>query len=133
MTPSTRDNRSLTRGDFTDTIADLKSDLRDDLRGITEQLAALNGRTRKGEIADAEVRVQIGYLQAQLAAHEARAAAARPVVAEPTPAPVAYALSPKAQAALVGSAVLVLTVLFKLIGAVTSVVGAKALELLLKK
>jgi hypothetical protein len=134
MSPSARDPRVLTREDFADTIADLKSDLRDDLRRITEHLADLNGRTRKGEIADAEVRLQIGYLQAQLAAHEEHAAAARPgpVTAEAS-APVAYALSPKAQAALVGSAVLVLTVLFKLMGAVTSVVGAKALDLLVKK
>jgi hypothetical protein len=133
MSPPLRDSRSLTREDFAETIADLKTDLREDLRGITEQLAALNGRTRKGEIADAEVRVQIGYLQAQLTAHEARAAAVRPVVVEPPPAPVAYALSPKAQAALVGSAVVVLTVLFKLVGLVVSTVGQKALDLALTK
>jgi hypothetical protein len=117
----------LSRDEFAATIADLKRDLRDDLRAIREQLADLNGRTRKGEVADAEVRGQIAALQAQLATHEQHAAARRPA------RPTEYPLSGKAQAALVGSAVLVITVAFKLISLVASAVGEKALDLLVKK
>ena len=119
--------RTLTREELLAVLADLKGDLRDDLRVIRDHLADLNGRTRKGEVADAEVRTQIGYLQAQLAAHEDRAAAAR------TPGAEAHVLSTKAQAALVGSAVLVITGVFKLVGVLASVVSAKAFELLVRK
>lgn len=125
--------RALTRDEFSSAIAELKTDLRDDLARITEHLADLNGRTRKGEIADAEVRLQIGHLQAQLEAHEQRAAAARPVTAPAAAAATVHVLSPKAQAALVGSAVLLLTVLFKIAGVVASAVGEKAIDLVLRK
>jgi hypothetical protein len=128
-----RDSRSLTREDFAETIADLKTDLREDLRRITEHLADLNGRTRKGEVADAEVRVQIGYLQAQLAAHEARAAAARSVGPAPAEAASVHVLSAKAQAALVGSSIVLLTVLFKAVAALSGVIGSKVLDVWLRK
>jgi hypothetical protein len=144
MSPPPRDSRSLTREEFAETIADLKSDLREDLRGITEHLADLNGRTRKGEIADAEVRVQIGYLQAQLAAHHDRAAAvltAAALVLHPVPPsagaapaePTVHVLSAKAQAALVGSSIVLLTVLFKAIAALSGVIGSKVLDVWLRK
>jgi hypothetical protein len=118
--------RALTRDEFSTAIAELKTDLRDDLRAITVHLADLNGRTRKGEVADAEVRGQIAVIEARLAASRGAA------MAPDAPASV-HALSPKAQAALVGSAVLLLTVIFKIAGVIASTVGQKALELALRK
>ena len=128
---SPRETRTLSREEFVETIADLKSDLREDLRGITEHLADLNGRTRKGEVADAEMRGQIALLQVQLEAHDPRAAAARPPVAEASGS--VHVLSPKAQAALVGSSVVLLTVIFKAVGLIAGALGQKAIDLVLKK
>jgi hypothetical protein len=132
MSPTSRDPRILTREDFADTIADLKSDLREDLARISDHLADLNGRTRKGEIADAEVRLKVGYLEAQLEAQRLQLAMApRPASAEA--APSVHVLSPKAQAALVGSSVLVLTALFKVVSVLASAIGGKVVDLVLKK
>jgi hypothetical protein len=115
-----RDSRALTRDEFTSAIADLKTDLREDLRAITDHLAQLNGRVGKGENERAAMRVEIDYLKAAPAA-----------VPAPGLQPVGTsALSMKAQAAIVGASIIVLTVVFKVTGVVVSAVGERALDAL---
>lgn len=62
----------ITRDEFYRAISDLKADVRQDLQGITRHLETLNGRTGKGEVADAEVRVRVTTLEEEAKRHRQR-------------------------------------------------------------
>lgn len=60
----------ISRDEFYRVIQDLKVDLKEDLAAIRDHLGTLNGRTLKGEVSDAELRLMVTELRKERDAQE---------------------------------------------------------------